>query len=159
MGGDGKTILLVQDEPILRELIGRILARNGYQVCVAADGADALRRVEDPGQRLDLLLTDLVMPEMLGHELAARVAALRPQAPALFISRYAQPTLDSYGVRSPHGDILDKPFTEAALLSRVKKALARTPASTEPDRSLRAGDPAFVRWVGAGPARFRGASC
>ena len=133
MGGHGKTILLVQDEPVLRELTSRILTRGGYQVCVAADGADALRRVEDPAQPLDLLLTDLVMPEILGHELAARVAAFRPQAPTLFISGYAQPVLDSHGVRSPHRDILDRPFTEAALLSRVRKALARTPASTEPD--------------------------
>ena len=133
VGGHGKTILLVQDEPVLRELTSRILTRGGYQVCVAADGADALRRVEDPAQPLDLLLTDLVMPEILGHELAARVAAFRPQAPTLFISGYAQPVLDSHGVRSPHRDILDRPFTEAALLSRVRKALARTTASTEPD--------------------------
>ena len=133
VGGHGKTILLVQDEPILRELTSRILARNGYQVCVAADGTDAVRRVQDPAQRLDLLLTDLVMPEILGHELAARLAAVRPQAPTLFISGHAQPILDSRGVRSPHRDILDKPFTEAALLNRVKKALARTPASTQPD--------------------------
>jgi len=130
MGGHGKTILLVQAEPVLRELTNRILTRNGYQVCVAADGAHALRRVEDPAQPLDLLLTDLVMPEILGHELAARLAAHRPQAPTLFISGYAQPVLDSRGVRSPHCDILDRPFTEAALLSRVRKALARTPAST-----------------------------
>ena len=122
-GGHGKTILLVQDEPVLRELTSRILTRHGYQVCVAADGPDAVRRVKDPAQRLDLLLTNLVMPEMLGHELAARVAALRPQAPVLFISGHAQPVLDS-----PHCDILDRPFTEAALLSRVRKALARTPA-------------------------------
>ena len=134
-GGHGKTILLVQDEPVLRELTSRILTRHGYQVCVAADGPDAVRRAKDPAQRLDLLLTDLVMPEMLGHELAARVAALRPQAPVLFISGHAQPILDSRGVRSPHCDILDRPFTEAALLSRVRKALARTPASTEPYRS------------------------
>lgn len=94
-----------------------------------------MRRAEDPAQPLDLLLTDVVMPEMLGHELAARVAAIRPQAPALFISGYAQPIPDPHGIRSPHCDILDKPFTEVRLLSRVRKALARTPASTEPDRS------------------------
>ena len=133
--GHGNTILLVQDEPVLRELTSRILTRHGYQVCVAADGPDAVRRAKDPAQRLDLLLTNLVMPEMLGHELAARVAALRPQAPVLFISGHAQPIPDSRGARSPHCDILDKPFTEAALLSRVRKALARTPASTEPYRS------------------------
>jgi len=85
MSGHGETILLVEDEPSLRELTSRILARNGYQVCVAADGADALRRAEDPAQPLDLCCPTWSCPEMLGHELAARVAALRPQAPALFI--------------------------------------------------------------------------
>jgi len=133
--GHGETILLVEDEPSLRELAGRILARNGYQVCVAADGADAVRRAEDPAQPVDLLLTDVVMPEMLGHEVAARVAAARPGAPALFISGYAQPILDSHGVLSPRYDILEKPFTEAALLSRVRMALNRTPASADRDRS------------------------
>lgn len=133
--GHGETILLVEDEPSLRELAGRILARNGYRVCVAADGADAVRRAEDPAQPVDLLLTDVVMPEMLGHEVAARVAAARPGAPALFISGYAQPILDSHGVLSPRYDILEKPFTEAALLSRVAMALGRTPADADRDRS------------------------
>jgi PAS domain S-box-containing protein len=133
--GHGETILLVEDEPSLRELAGRILARNGYQVCMAADGADAVRRAEDPAQPVDLLLTDVVMPEMLGHEVAARVAAARPGAPALFISGYAQPILDSHGVLSPRYDILEKPFTEAALLSRVRMALGRTPAAADRDPS------------------------
>ena len=125
--GHGETILLVEDEVSLRELARRILDDNGYHVCVADNGADAVRRAGDPAQPIDLLLTDVIMPEMLGHEVAARVAALRPETPALFLSGYAQPILDAQGVLLPGYDILEKPFTEVGLLSRVRKALGARP--------------------------------
>ncbi len=125
--GHGETILLVEDEVSLRELARRILDDNGYHVCVADNGADAVRRAGDPAQPVDLLLTDVIMPEMLGHEVAARVAALRPETPALFLSGYAQPILDAQGVLLPGYDILEKPFTEVGLLSRVRKALGARP--------------------------------
>jgi len=86
-------------------------------------GAEAVRRARDPAQPIDLLLTDVVMPEMLGNEVAARVVAVRPGVLALFMSGYAQPIPDSHGVPSPRFDILEKPFTEAALLSRVRQAI------------------------------------
>ena len=121
--GQGETILIVEDEESLRQLTSRILTRSGYQVCVVTTGAEAVRRARDPAQPIDLLLTDVVMPEMLGNEVAARVVAVRPGVPALFMSGYAQPILDSHGVPSPRFDILEKPFTEAALLSRVRQAI------------------------------------
>jgi PAS domain S-box-containing protein len=124
--GHGETVLLVEDEESLRELTTRILSRSGYQVCVVTSGAEAVRRAGDPAQPIDLLLTDVVMPGMLGNEVAARVSAIRPGLPALFMSGYAQPILDSHGVPAPCFDILEKPFTEAALLSRVRKAIGRT---------------------------------
>jgi PAS domain S-box-containing protein len=127
VSGHGETILLVEDEMSLRELARRILNDNGYQVCVADNGADAVRRAGNPAQPVDLLLTDVIMPEMLGHEVAARVAVLRPETPVLFISGYAQPILDAQGVLLPGYDILEKPFTEAGLLSRVRKALGARP--------------------------------
>ncbi len=123
--GHGETILVVEDEVSLRELTSRILTRNGYQVCVAASGSEAVRQAGDPAQPIDLLLTDVIMPEMLGNEVAARVGELRPDVPALFMSGYAQPILDTHGIPSPGYDILEKPFTEAALLTRVRAALAR----------------------------------
>jgi len=124
--GHGETILVVEDEASLRELTSRILARSGYQVCVVASGSEAVRRASDPDQPIDLLLTDVIMPEMLGNEVAARVGELRPGVPALFMSGYAQPILDTHGIPSPHYDILEKPFTEAALLTRVRRALTRS---------------------------------
>jgi PAS domain S-box-containing protein len=121
--GQGETILIVEDEESLRQLTSRILTRNGYRVCVVASGAEAVRRARDPDQPIDLLLTDVVMPGMLGNEVAARVVEARPGVPALFMSGYSRPILDSHGVPSPRFDILQKPFTEAALLGRVRHAI------------------------------------
>ena len=104
-------------------MASRLLTRNGYQVCEAENGAVAVGRAEDPAQRIDLLVTDMVMPEMLGGEVVERVRALRPGLPALFISGYAQQVLDFHGMPSADRDILQKPFTEAALLHRVRLAL------------------------------------
>jgi CheY-like chemotaxis protein len=129
LGGDdalgrGETILLVEDEASLRELTSRILTHAGYQVCAAFNGADAVRMAGDPAQVIDLLLTDVVMPEMLGNEVAARVSAARPGIPALFMSGYAQAILDAHGAPEQGYDIVEKPFTKAALLSRVRQAIS-----------------------------------
>jgi PAS domain S-box-containing protein len=123
--GRGETILLVEDEASLRMLTSRILTHAGYQVCEADNGADAVRVAGDPAQVIDLLLTDVVMPEMLGDEVAARVSAARPGVPALFMSGYAQAILDAHGVPEQGFDLVEKPFTKAALLSRVRQAIAR----------------------------------
>ncbi|MDQ2814068.1 MAG: ATP-binding protein [Actinomycetota bacterium] len=68
--GHGETVLVVEDEDSLRELTTRVLTRSGYQVCAVGSGSEAVRRASDPAQPIDLLLTDVVMPEMLGHEVA-----------------------------------------------------------------------------------------
>jgi PAS domain S-box-containing protein len=130
--GHGETILVVEDEDSLRDLTSRILTRGGYQVCVVATGSEAVRRASDPAQPIDLLLTDVIMPEMLGNEVAARVGKIRPGIPALFMSGYAQPILDTHGIPAPRYDILEKPFTEVALLTRVRTALARSAVTPAP---------------------------
>ena len=123
--GRGETILLVEDEASLRKLTNRILTNAGYMVCAAASGAEAVQVAGDPAQLIDLLLTNVVMPEMLGNEVAVRVGAARPGLPALFMSGYAQAILDAHGVPEPRFDIMEKPFTKAALLSRVRQAISR----------------------------------
>jgi PAS domain S-box-containing protein len=123
--GHGEAILLVEDEESLRVMASRILTRNGYQVCAAEDGAGAVRLAADHAHPIDLLVTDMVMPAMLGIEVAAQVHVARPRLPALFISGYAQQVLDFHGIPARDHDILQKPFTEAALLSRVRRALNR----------------------------------
>jgi hypothetical protein len=121
--GEGETVLLVEDETSLRDLTSRILTRHGYQVHAMATGTKAVELARVPGQAIDLLLTDVVMPEMMGNEVAAAVRSIVPGVPALYMSGYAQPILDSHGVPALSIDILEKPFTEAALLARVRQAL------------------------------------
>ena len=123
VSGGGQTILLVEDEESLREMADRILTRNGYQVCSAVTPADAVRQAGDLQQHIDLLLTDVVMPEMMGNEVAARVRILRPSLPVLFMSGYAQQVLDTQGALDPHVDLLEKPFSAATLLTRVRQAI------------------------------------
>jgi len=121
--GRGETVLVVEDEQSLRDLAARILIRNGYQVCAATTAADALRHASDLHQPIDLLLTDVVMPEMLGNQVAAQVRAVRPGTPVLYMSGYAQPVLDTQGALDPSVDLLEKPFSENTLLTRVRHAI------------------------------------
>jgi PAS domain S-box-containing protein len=121
--GHGETVLLVEDETSLRDLTSRILTRHGYRVHAMATGTEAIELARAPGQTVDLLLTDVVMPEMMGNEVAAAVRAIVPAVPALYMSGYAQSILDSHGVPALSIDILEKPFTEARLLARVRQAL------------------------------------
>ncbi len=121
--GCGETILLVEDEASLQELAARILTGNGYQVRAAPAAAEAAGIAGDPSQPIDLLLTDVVMPEMLGNEVARRVRAIRPDLPVLYMSGYAQPVLDTHGAFASQIDLLEKPFSEATLLTRVRRAI------------------------------------
>lgn len=92
-----ETILVAEDEPSLRALSARILEKYGYEVIAAESAPDALRIVEANGRRFDLLLTDLIMPELSGAELAARVQQIAPAVRVLFMSGYAD---DVYGQRA-----------------------------------------------------------
>jgi PAS domain S-box-containing protein len=151
LSGHGEAILLVEDEASLRVMASRILTRNGYQVHAAEDGAAAVRLAADPAERVDLLVTDMVMPGMLGIEVAARVHVARPHLPALFISGYAQQVLDFHGIPAMDHDILQKPFTEAALLSRVCRALNRS-GSSQPTVPVQAPAPAHHKLPEPGSA-------
>jgi signal transduction histidine kinase/CheY-like chemotaxis protein len=130
--GRGETILLVEDEASLQELAARILTRNGYQVRVTRTAVEAPSIASDTSQPIDLLLTDVVMPEMLGNEVARRVHAIRPALPVLYMSGYAQPVLDTHGAFASQIDLLEKPFTEATLLTRVRRAIDNAPHPAAP---------------------------
>jgi PAS domain S-box-containing protein len=132
--GRGETVLLVEDEKSLWELASRILSRNGYQVCTATTPADAMRHASDLTQPIDLLLTDVIMPDMLGHELAGRIRAVRPGLPVLYMSGYAQTVLDTQGALDAGLNLLEKPFSEHALLTRVRHTIdhASPPAGPGP---------------------------
>jgi len=116
-----ETVLVVEDADALREVTRRILASHGYRVLTSVDGVDALRQVECFEGTIDLLLTDVVMPVILGNELADRLRALRPEVRVLYMSGYAQPVLGaSLGQQVAP---LEKPFSDFQLLMRVRGVL------------------------------------
>ena len=119
----GETILVVEDEEALCEVTRRILARNGYHVLTAASGPEALKIAEHTTQDIHLLLTDVIMPRMLGKELAGKMGALLPHTRVLYMSGYAQPVLASQGTLDPGVILVEKPFTEPTLLARVRDVL------------------------------------
>ena len=119
----GETVLVVENEEALRDVTERIFVRHGYKVLTAANGADALAVVAGHVGAIHLLLTDVVMPQMLGKEVAERVRGLRPDIEVLFMSGYAQPVLASQGRLEPGVVLLDKPFSEAELINKAGQVL------------------------------------
>jgi len=119
----GETVLVVEDEAALREVTKRILTRNGYQVVTAANGPEALAlAVAHPGE-IHLLVTDVVMPHMLGKEVAEKMRAVKPGIEVLFMSGYARPVLASQGRLEPNVALVEKPFSEADLLAMAGQVL------------------------------------
>jgi signal transduction histidine kinase len=116
------TILIVEDEPEVRTLTARMLRREGYDVLEAPDGEAALEVAKGPA-RIDLLLTDVVMPGMSGSELAARVRELRAGIKVIFMSGYTHDMIDRHGVFEPGAAFMQKPFTARALGRAIHDAL------------------------------------
>ena len=123
-----ETVLLVEDEPTVRQLAARILRRQGYTVLEASDGAEALAFVERSGDlHIDLLFTDIVMPHMGGYALMEKLRQIRPEIKVQLTSGYTDSTtiivnrLD-YGI-----DFLGKPFTPSALARKVREVLDTQP--------------------------------
>ncbi|MEV6601608.1 ATP-binding protein [Actinoplanes sp. NPDC051346] len=121
--GCGETLLVVDDESALRDVAGRILSGAGYRVLAADGGAQALELARLHDGTIDLLVSDVVMPGMLGKELAERITDVRPDTRVLYMSGYAQPVLASKGTLDPGVALLEKPFTAADLLTAVRKRL------------------------------------
>jgi two-component system, cell cycle sensor histidine kinase and response regulator CckA len=121
--GRGETLLVVEDEAALRDVAGRILSGAGYRVLAADGGAHALELAALHEGGIDLLVSDVVMPGMLGKELAEKLLDVRPGTRVLFMSGYAQPVLASQGTLEPGVALLEKPFTADDLLSAVRRRL------------------------------------
>ncbi len=119
------TILLVEDEDMVRDVTSHVLEHEGYRVLSSGNPRQALELVRECPQNLDLMLTDVVMPGMSGTELAARVAALRPGIAVLFMSGYTECQAMPEKFRDTMRDFLPKPFTMASLLGAVQCILRR----------------------------------
>jgi len=117
------TVLVVEDEPEIQRFIARVLAPEGFLVLTAGDAAQALEICRQHPGRIDLLLSDVIIPDMNGPELAARLQALRPEMRVLFISAYDDGLLkQSFGLR-PDAAFLAKPFRAERLLQKVRSLL------------------------------------
>jgi PAS domain S-box-containing protein len=125
----GETVLLVEDEEVVREPMRRMLAKNGYVVLAAPDAAQALAIVRDHSSDIDLLLTDVVMPGRSGKELWDEVIDLRPDTKVLFMSGYHQDLIANQGVLDEDVSLIEKPFSAEDLLRKVRDVLDVRPIS------------------------------
>jgi two-component system, cell cycle sensor histidine kinase and response regulator CckA len=121
--GGTETVLIVEDEGILRNLCVRILEQLGYRVLRARNGADAVAEVQGYGDRIDLLLTDVVMPGMNGRELATQLVLQHPEMKVLFTSGYTEDVISHHGVLSEGVSFIGKPYTLSALARKVRGVL------------------------------------
>ncbi|MGB8321447.1 MAG: PAS domain S-box protein [Candidatus Acidiferrum sp.] len=123
-----ETILLVEDEEAVRELIHTVLTAQGYDVIPARDPEHAEKIVASYARDIHMLLTDVVMPGMSGRELAARVTARRPGIRVLYMSGYTDNVITSGGMLEKGLAFLQKPFSPGFLVQRVREVLSQTPA-------------------------------
>jgi len=124
-----ETILLVEDDPSLREMAGGLLERLGYTVLTAANGVEAMRLIHQQNTgHIDLIFTDVVMPHMSGKELADRIHALHPQTKILFTSAYTENAIVHQGILNKGVTLLQKPFTPSAFANKLREVLDQSDA-------------------------------
>jgi CheY-like chemotaxis protein len=123
-----ETILLVEDEDVVRALGRHVLLNCGYRVLEAADGKDAMQIVESHAGPIHLLISDVVMPHLGGRELAERVTTMRPECQVLFLSGHTEDAITRHGVLEAEFAFLPKPFTPAALAQQVRSMLDTPPS-------------------------------
>jgi hypothetical protein len=119
----GETVLIVEDEEALREVTERIFTRSGYRVLSAAHGIDAIAIAAGHDGDIHLLVTDVVMPNMLGKEVAQRILQIKPGIQVLYMSGYARPVLASQGRLDREVHLIEKPFSAATLTAKAGQLL------------------------------------
>jgi PAS domain S-box-containing protein len=124
--GGSETILLVEDEEAVRNLGSQLLASKGYKVLEAANGGEALLICEQYPNRIHLMLTDVVMPNMSGRQLAERLAPIKPDMKIIYMSGYTDDTIIRRGIPSSETAFLNKPFTPDALMRKVRQVLGES---------------------------------
>jgi CheY-like chemotaxis protein len=124
--GGNETVLLVEDEPVVRELAVATLREKGYTVVEAVNGEDGLRMARQHDGKIDLVLTDIVMPVMGGKEMADALRTSHPDAKILFTSGYSQDAMGHHGVLRPGLLFLQKPYISTTLARKVREALDKS---------------------------------
>jgi signal transduction histidine kinase len=118
-----ETVLVVEDEEIVRELVCEVLEHQGYNVLCAPDGIEALNLADGFDGDIHLLVTDVIMPHMNGHELAGKLCALRPNMKVLYVSGYSDNDIGDHGTLDPRHELLQKPFTPQTLARKIRDVL------------------------------------
>lgn len=118
-----ETVLVAEDEAAVRDVIDRILTRTGYRVLSASNGDEALQLAHRHEGDIDLLLTDVVMPEMSGKELAERLSNRWSDVPTLFMSGYTDDIISHHGVLDDPDRFLEKPFTPEMLVAKIRQVM------------------------------------
>jgi PAS domain S-box-containing protein len=118
-----ETVLLAEDAAAVRAVAYEVLTRHGYTVLLAPDGRSALSIAADHAGPLHLLVTDVIMPEMSGRQLADRLKEIRPELKVLFVSGYTDDAITRHGVLEPGIAFLQKPFTPESLARKVREVL------------------------------------
>jgi signal transduction histidine kinase len=118
-----ETVLVVEDEDIVRELVCEVLEDQGYNVMCARDGIEALNMAEDYDGAIHLLVTDVIMPQMNGHELAGKLSQLRPDMKILYVSGYSDNDIGDHGSLDPRYELLQKPFTPQTLARKIREVI------------------------------------
>ncbi|MGH9508545.1 MAG: PAS domain S-box protein, partial [Terriglobales bacterium] len=131
-----ETVLLIEDEETLCSLSSDFLRQHGYKVLTAGNGAEAIGILQRHAGKVDLVVTDVVMPEMNGKELANWMGRQRPEIKVLFMSGYTAETLREHGICRLEVPVLSKPFTREALVRRVRSILDGTAARKNPVECL-----------------------
>jgi PAS domain S-box-containing protein len=124
--GGSETILLVEDEEVVRKLAQRILADQGYTLLTASSGTEALELCERHLKPINMMLTDIVMPQISGRALAQRLQATYPNMKVLYMSGYAEESLKAIGEAIDDKNFIQKPFTPTALARKVRDMLDRS---------------------------------
>jgi CheY-like chemotaxis protein len=125
-----ETVLVVEDEDGVRQVVVQMLQQEGYHVLTAQSGADALRLCDRVSEPIHLLITDVIMPKMSGRELALKLAPVLPDMKVLFVSGYTDSTIAQHGVLDPGMNFLQKPFTPELLADKVRQVLGANGASS-----------------------------
>jgi DNA-binding response OmpR family regulator len=118
-----ETILLIEDQAEVRQLVARILGRLGYTVLVAANATEAADLTREHDGRIDLVLSDVIMPDQMGPEIVASLRRDHPSLRVLFMSGYTDQALEGYGVSPEDLALIQKPFTIQGLAARLRQVL------------------------------------
>jgi two-component system, cell cycle sensor histidine kinase and response regulator CckA len=119
------TVLLVDDEPIVRKVMGRRLRQAGFSVIEAANGQEAIAAANQPQNEIDMVVSDVVMPEMNGPEVVAEIQRSRPSVAVLYVSGYPEDVIARRGVLQPGIEFMEKPLVSGAIASKAREVLNR----------------------------------